>query len=119
MFEVSNVDDVAVLHLDGELNFSEVKEIEGILGKLMNSKKTKVVLNFQKVNHVNYKTIKLLLDRTLTLRSLEGDLKCASMNHYTQNIFRFTGAAQMMESYESVYDAVMSFHHGERHRTWH
>ncbi len=119
MFEVSNVDDVAVLHLDGELSFSEIQEIEGILGKLMTSNKTKVVLNFQKVDHVNYKTIQILLEGALKLRTLEGDLKFASMNHYTQDIFKFTGAAQMMESYESVFDAVMSFHHGERHRTWH
>jgi len=95
-------------------------EIEGILGKLVNSSKTKVVLNFQKVDHVNYKTIQTLLDRALSLRNLSGDLKCASLNHYTNDIFRFTGADQVMESYESVYDAVMSFNGGsERHRTWH
>jgi anti-anti-sigma factor len=120
MFELSTFDDVSVLHLSGEVSYSEMSQIEGILGELLSSAKTKVVLNFQKVEHVNYKTIKNLLDEALKLRRLEGDLKCASMNRYNKNIFRFTGADQVVESYDSVYDAVMSFHDGaEKHRTWH
>lgn len=120
MFELTTVDDVAVVHLNGELSHLEVQEVEGVLKKLMGSQKFKVVLNFQRVDHINYKTIVRLLDRATSLRSHAGDLKCASMNSYTRNIFRFTGADQMVESYESVYDAVMSFN-GERdkHRTWH
>lgn len=120
MFEITTVDDVAVLHLAGELSHTEMSEIEGLLGKLVNSKKTKIVLNFKNVDHVNYKTIQILLDRALGLRNLSGDLKCASLNRYTHNIFRFTGADQVVESYDSVYDAIMSFNGGsERHRTWH
>ncbi|MDX1386497.1 MAG: STAS domain-containing protein [bacterium] len=120
MFELSTVEDVAVLHLTGELNYQEVREIEGMLGKLMQSAKTKVVLNFQKVDHVNYKTLNTLLDGALKMRSLQGDLKCASLNYYTQNIFRFSGVDQMVESYDSVSEAVLSFHGGEeKHRTWH
>lgn len=120
MFELTTVDDVAVVHLNGELSHLEMKEIEGVLHKLIGSQKVKVVLNFQQVDHVNYKTIARLLDRACRLRELSGDLKCASMNSYTRKIFRFTGADQMMESYDSVYDAVMSFNGDrENHRTWH
>ena len=120
MFELSTFDDVSVLHLSGEVSYSEMNQIEGILGELLSSAKTKIVLNFQKVEHVNYKTIQTLLTEAFKLRKLEGDLKCASLNHYNRNIFRFTGADQVMESYDSVYDAVMSFHGGpERHRVWH
>jgi anti-anti-sigma factor len=120
MFELTTVDDVAVVHLNGELSHQEMAEIERMLSKLMSSRKVKVVLNFQKVEHVNYRTISGLLERATKLRSLSGDLKCASMNSYTKNIFRFTGADQIMEAYESVYDAVMSFNGiQEKHRTWH
>lgn len=120
MYEISTVDDVTVLHLTGEVSHSEMHQIEGMLGELIISNKHKVVLNFQKVDHVNYKTIFRLLDRVTKLRSLAGDLKCASMNSYTQKIFRFTGADQIVESYDSVYDAVMSFNGvQEKHRTWH
>jgi len=120
MYELSTYDDVAVLHLSGEVSYQEMLKIEGILGELLKSAKTKIVLNFQKVEHVNYKIIQNLLDRALKLRRLEGDLKCASLNNYNQNIFRFTGADQFMESYDSVYDAVLSFHgESDRNRTWH
>lgn len=120
MFELTTVDDVAVVHLNGELSHLEMKEIEGVLQTLMGSQKVKVVLNFQQVDHVNYKTLSCLLDRACKLRALSGDLKCASMNAYMRKIFRFTGADQIMESYESVYDAVMSFNgEKENHRTWH
>jgi anti-anti-sigma factor len=120
MFELSNFDDVSVVHLSGEVSHLEMSQITEILGELLSSAKIKVVLNFQKVEHVNYKSLQALLDEAIKLRRLEGDLKCASLNHYTKNIFRFTGADQVMESYDSVYDAVMSFHGGpERHRIWH
>ncbi len=120
MFELTAVDDVAVVHLNGELSHPEIAEVERMIRTLMTSRKVKVVLNFQKVEHVNYRSISRLLDRATKLRSLSGDLKCASMNNYTRNIFRFTGADQIMEAYDSVYDAVMSFNGiKEKHRTWH
>jgi anti-anti-sigma factor len=120
MFELTAVDDVAIVHLTGELSHHEMLEIEGVLRKLMDSSKVKVVLNFENVEHVNYKTITRLLDRAWKLRALSGDLKCASMSNYTRDIFRFTGADQVVEAYESVYDAVMSFNGvQEKYRTWH
>jgi anti-anti-sigma factor len=120
MFEMTTFDDVAVVHLSGEVSHFEMKELETVLRKLTNSRKVKVVLNFQKVEHVNYKTISRLLERATRLRSMSGDLKCAELNNYTRNIFRFTGLDQVVEAYDSVYDAVMSFNGPqERHRTWH
>ena len=41
MYELNTVDDVAVLDLNGEVSHSEMTLIESILGKLMNTKKTK------------------------------------------------------------------------------
>jgi anti-anti-sigma factor len=120
MYEISSVDDVTVLHLSGEVSHTEMLTIENVIGKLMKTSKNKIVLNFKKVEHVNYKTISRLLENATTLRSLEGDLKCASLNHYNQKIFKFTGADQVVESYDSVYDAIMSFNGDqEKHRTWH
>ncbi len=120
MYELTTVDDVAVLHLNGELSHHEMGLVENMIGKLTHSQKLKVVLNFQKVEHVNYKTLSRLLERVNRLRSMNGDIKCASLNHYMLNIFRFTGADQVLEAYESVYDAVMSFHgQPEKYRTWH
>jgi len=120
MYELITVDDVAVLNLSGEVNHSEMSEINKVIGELMRSSKRKVILNFQKVDHVNYKTLQHLLEQAVHLRSLSGDLKCASLNHYNQKIFRFTGVDQVVESYDSVYDAVMSFNGAqEKHRTWH
>jgi anti-anti-sigma factor len=120
MFEMTTFDDVSVLHLSGEVSYPEMSQIAEMLGELLDSAKTKIVLNFQKVEHVNYKSIQSLLEEAFKLRRLEGDLKCASLSRYNKNIFRFTGADQLVESYDSVYDAVMSFHGGEeQHRTWH
>ncbi len=120
MYEITTVDDVAVLHLHGEVSHSEMAEIEGVINQLMNSQKYKVVLNFQNVDHVNYKTISRLLDRAVKLRNHRGDLKFASMTHYMKEIFRFTGADQSVTAYDSVYDAIMSFNgNTEKYRTWH
>ena len=110
MFEVNAIDDVAVLHLDGELSHGEMMALEKTLGQLVRFQKIKIILDFKNVEHVNYKTLQTLLQRAEKLRQLDGDLKCAALNHYTQNIFRFTGADRIVESYASVDDAVLSFH---------
>ncbi len=120
MFEMSTFDDVAVVHLSGEVSQQEILELGRMLGKLMTTSKLKVVLNFKEVEHVDYKSISKLLERVMRLRSLNGDLKFASLSAYTRDIFRFTGVAQVVEAYDSVYDAIMSFNGApERHRTWH
>ena len=119
-FEISTVDDIAVLHLSGEVSHYEISELEGAIAKLMNSAKVKVILNFEEVDHVNYKTISKLLERASRLRSLNGDLKFASLSDYNKKILRFTGADRIVEAYDSVYDAILSFNgNSDKHRTWH
>lgn len=115
------MDDVAVINLGGELDASDIEQVRQILLGLLKSQKSKVVLNFAKVEHVNYKYINLLLEQAFNMRRFSGDLKCASLSPYTRSIFRFVGADQILEDYASVADAVNSFDQGEPvyHQTWH
>lgn len=119
MYSLERIDDITVLQLFGEVNFPEMNLLVGVLNQLMESSQHKIVLNFEEVEHVNYKTLQTLLERALKFRALQGDLKCASLNHYTHNIFRFTGTDQVMEAYETVPEAILSFQGGSTHRTWH
>lgn len=119
MYPMEHIDDITILQLFGEVNLPEMNLLAGVLSKLMTTSQNKIVLNFEEVEHINYKALQTLLEGTLKLRSLQGDLKCASLNQYTHNIFRFTGTDQVMEAYESVSEAVLSFQGVSSHRTWH
>ncbi len=118
--EIQTIDDIAVLNLSGEVAYQEMQDLEEILNRLSQTQRTKVVLNFRKVSHLHYGTIERLLAKVKYLRTISGDIKLASLNDYTKNIFQFAGAYSLVETYDSVYDAVMSFQgEQEQYRTWH
>ncbi|MCP5467939.1 MAG: STAS domain-containing protein [Deltaproteobacteria bacterium] len=118
--EVQTIDDIAILNLSGEVSHQEMQQLEDTLMRLSALRRTKVVLNFRQVSHLHYASIERLLKKVKYLRTMSGDIKLASLNDYTKNIFQFAGAYPLVEAYDSVYDAIMSFQgEQEQHRTWH
>ncbi len=117
MLNLQNYEDVAVIHLEGELGPSEMDQVGKTLFSLLHKRQTKMVLNFQAVDHVHYPSIHPLLDAILKLKRFQGDLKFAGMNDYTKRIFRFMGMNDFVENFETVPEAVLAFR--SDWRTWH
>ena len=70
------------------------------------------VLNFQKVNHVDYRTLVDLVITDMGLQNESGRLKLAALNPYVKSIFRIAGTLDCCEWYDSVAEAILSFDHG-------
>ncbi|MBI2337457.1 MAG: STAS domain-containing protein [Deltaproteobacteria bacterium] len=120
MFSLRQVQDVAVINLLGEIDDLSLNIVGNMIHDLLEVSMNKVVLNFELVEHVNYKSLAALLDQTLKIRKLSGDIKCAHMSTYTWEIFKFVGADQVLKIYDSVDDAVMSFDYkNDDNQTWH
>jgi anti-anti-sigma factor len=117
MLNLQNYEDVSILHLTGELGPREIERVGRALLSLLRKHKTKMVLDFQEVDHIHYPSIRPLVETIAKLRRYRGDLKFAGMNDYTQRIFRFVGASDFVENFETVPDAVLSFR--SDWRTWH
>ena len=68
-----------------------------------------VVLNLKSVDHINYLSIGVLLERLKLLRNLNGDLKLAGMSPFLRDIFKVVGMDRFFEDYTSLEDAIESF----------
>src|SRR3990167_4310928 len=109
MLELQNYEDIAVIHLEGELGLSEMGQVSETLFSLLKNRKKKVVLNFREVEHVHYLSIPALVQKISMLKNYQGDLKFAEMNDYTKDIFRFVGVQDFVENFDTVSEAVLSF----------
>ena len=109
MLQRKVIQDISVLDITGDIDFREMIRIKDVIGSLIEKERTKVVLNLKAVDHINYLSIGVLLERLKILRNLNGDLKLAGMSPYVRDIFRVVGMDQFFEEYVTLEDAIESF----------
>ncbi len=109
MLERKVIQDVSVLDIAGDIDFREMIRIKNLIGSLIDKERTKVVINLKSVDHINYMSIGVLVERLNILRNMNGDLKLAGMSPYLRDIFKVVGMDQFFEEYISLEDAIESF----------
>ena len=72
MLERNVIQDISVIDVNGDIDFREMLRIKNVIGSLIDIERTKVVLNLKAVDHINYLSIGVLLERLKILRSLNG-----------------------------------------------
>ena len=95
--------------VSGDLAFREMTRTKNVIGGLIEKDRLKVVLNLRAVDHINYLSIGVLLERLKLLRNLNGDLKLAGMSPFLRDIFKVVGMDRFFEDYTSLEDAIESF----------
>jgi anti-sigma B factor antagonist len=103
------IQDISVIDVTGDIDFREMIRIKNVIGSLIERDQTKVILNLKAVDHINYLSIGVLVERLKILRNLNGDLKLAGMSPYLRDIFRVVGMDAFFENYTSLEDAIDSF----------
>lgn len=109
MLERKIIQDISVIDVTGDIDFREMIRIKDVIGSLIEKERIKVILNLKAVDHINYLSIGLLVERLRLLRNLNGDLKLAGMSPYVRDIFKVVGMDQFFEEYVSLEDAIESF----------
>jgi anti-sigma B factor antagonist len=109
MLPQNNIQDISVIDVSGDIDFREMIRIKNVIGGLIEKDRLKVVLNLRSVDHINYLSIGVLLERLKQLRNLNGDLKLAGMSPFLRDIFKVVGMDRFFEDYTSLEDAIESF----------
>ncbi len=109
MLERKVIQDISVIDISGDIDFREMIRIKDVISSLIEREQTKVVLNLKAVDHINYLSIGVLLERMRILRTLNGDLKLVGMSYYLRKIFMVVGMDQFFEEYTSLEEAIESF----------
>ena len=78
--------DISVIDVTGDIDFREMIRIKDAIGSLIEKERIKVVLNLRSVDHINYLSIGVLLERLKLLRNLNGDLKLAGISPFLRDI---------------------------------
>lgn len=107
MFELRHFNDILVMEVSGELGLKNVRQFDSVLNLALREEIARIVLDFSRLSHIDYKLVPHLLDRLIEVQCQGGELKVAGMNNYISNILKAMGFEE--EFYPSVEDAVISF----------
>ena len=109
MIKVSNFDNIFTLHMTGDINHVEMVHIHNTISELIRDGHLNVIVSMDDVEHINYLSIGVLVERLKRLRNYGGDLKIVGMSHYIRNIFTVVGADEFFESFDCQEEALSSF----------
>ena len=100
---------VETLMLEGELMEKDLAQVAQELGRRMQLGLRNVVLDFAEVAHLDYRGVRVLVERAESLRRAGGDLKLSGLSPYLAAILRAAGAHDAFECYPHMNDARAAF----------
>lgn len=102
--------EAVVLELKGNvMGGDDTKEFNGVLHKLIDDGKTRVVLDLGGVKFMNSSGLGMLIGGLTTMKKVEGHLKLANVTEKIESLLIITKLIKIFESYDSVDEAVKSF----------
>ena len=104
-YELEYVDDVPIVSLDGNISRSSARWLDDVIISVFKSGQTNMILDFSKVEHIDYKLVEHLSSRIKELKNAGGEISLAAVNHYVRNIFKAMGWQE--ELYPSVAEALL------------
>lgn len=119
--QLIQIHDVAVVRLAGELSLNYLNSIERLLSQLAKSRQTKILLDMSAVDYLHYKIVYSIVENALVFRLRDGDLKFLRLNGEARDVVRFVGAHQVIEDFDSLSEALLSFEtpQEEQRRVYH
>ena len=101
---------IVIFEISGKIMGGEDETLfYGTLQKMINLKKTKVVIDLAEVEWINSLGLGLLISSLTTMRNSNGELKLARIAEKVKSLLVLTRLITAFESYDSVDDALKSF----------
>ena len=107
IFEINRVHNVSVVDVAGELSRHNVRSLEEILKSFLQCGQLNVVLNFEHLQHLDYKLVRTIADHIVAFQCEGGDIRMANVSSYVRDILQVMGLEH--EFYTTVEDALLSF----------
>ena len=100
---------VAIMQIKGRVDSESAPELDSALTNLLDSNKSKIVLNLQAVEYLSSAGLRALVKALKSAKSAGGDLHLASVSEPIEVVLRTVGMLQLFEMYLSEQDAVLGF----------
>lgn len=103
-------DGVVILELSGKImGGPDASLLNDKLHELIESGKTKVIADLEKVNWMNSSGLGILIGGLTTMRNNGGDLKLANITDRIQSLLMITKLLTVFETFETIDKAIDSF----------
>ncbi|NLT51105.1 MAG: STAS domain-containing protein [Ignavibacteria bacterium] len=114
-FNVStrNIGSVDIIELKGYLDAHTAPQLEKTFNELINSKKFKVVVNFDKLSYISSAGLGVFMAYVETMRENNGDIKFTNLQDKVYNIFDLLGFPMLYEFFTQENEAVKKFGEAE------
>ena len=89
--DVSEVEGIIILHLDGRLDSQTSVKLEDRISKLLNDSRSILLLNFSKVSFLSSAGMRLLLAFNKKLQTISGKLIIYGLNDEVLEILKISG----------------------------
>ncbi|MBI2067253.1 MAG: STAS domain-containing protein [Deltaproteobacteria bacterium] len=106
------VADISIFRLAGDIELFEGRELRRSLARLIHTDWPKIILDFDRVEHVDFKVLVDMVSLVVAAHTLRGQIKLANMSLYHRNILRVSGVEDFFETFDSLESAIMSFEGG-------
>ncbi|HCA43524.1 MAG TPA: anti-sigma factor antagonist [Bacteroidetes bacterium] len=107
--DIKNNNDITILYLDGFLDAHTSGELEKSFEKLIEEKKYKIVVNFDKLSYISSAGLGVFMAYIETMRNNNGDVKLSNMSDKIYNIFDMLGFPILFEIYKEEQTALEKF----------
>jgi anti-anti-sigma factor len=97
---------VVVITPEGDINHSEMVSVKNAIADVLRQGQTRIVLDLHEVDHINYMTLGVLVERAGRLRRSGGALFLSGLSPYLERILRFTGVEELFEVFETPEIAI-------------
>jgi anti-sigma B factor antagonist len=104
-----NKNGIIVVRVKGELDALMAPKLKELLIKEGEIGKSKFVIDFNELIHINSLAMGILRGRLREVREAGGDIKLANLNPHIATIFEMVGLDEIFEIYSSEEEALQKF----------
>lgn len=88
---------IAIIEPEGDLYAPQMEELDKCVSAVMRENYSRLVLNMEKVNHIDYRCLNTLTELSEKIRGIKGELLLIGANNYVLNILRVVGLDQFLQ----------------------
>ena len=109
MMSVKENKGIMIIELSGEANIQRSLEIKNEIKAVIDQGKNKLVVDLEKVKHIDSTMLDVLISGLKDTRRENGDLKLAALQKEVWKVFELTQLNKVFDIFDNQEDAVKAF----------
>ena len=102
--------DIVIVTIEGDIEFDDSIQLNELFGTIIKDGNPKIVLDLKICNYIDSSGIGALVEGLKSTQKAAGDLRLCNLNDDFQEILMMTRIIKYFQIFNSVEDAVKSFH---------